>query len=300
MKKLRMRVYQILDGDPLSASTLSRAVNALIISVIVLSVFVIIIESHTPIYEAGSDFFIVFERLSIAFFTFEFLLRLWARGAAYEAANGGSKRGRFEYLMSFHGIIDLLSIAPFYLQLLFPGLDLRMLRILRLLRLLKLSRYNSALEDLVRAVKSERHSFLATLYIILIVLILSSALLYYAESAAQPEKLASIIHAMYWSLITLTTVGYGDISPVTPVGQLVASFTALLGVATVAMFTGIIASSFSRQIARRRVIFEQELEKAYEDGVLSKDEDAFLTELKTRFDLSDEEVENMRKRAIKS
>ena len=300
MKKLRMRVYQILDGDPLSASTLSRAVNALIISVIVLSVFVIIIESHTPIYEAGSDFFIVFERLSIAFFTFEFLLRLWARGAAYEAANGWPKRGRFEYLMSFHGIIDLLSIAPFYLQLLFPGLDLRMLRILRLLRLLKLSRYNSALEDLVRAVKSERHSFLATLYIILIVLILSSALLYYAESAAQPEKLASIIHAMYWSLITLTTVGYGDISPVTPVGQLVASFTALLGVATVAMFTGIIASSFSRQIARRRVIFEQELEKAYEDGVLSKDEDAFLTELKTRFDLSDEEVESMRKRAIKS
>ena len=300
MKKLRMRVYQILDGDPLSASTLSRAVNALIISVIVLSVFVIIIESHTPIYEAGSDFFIVFERLSIAFFTFEFLLRLWARGAGYEAANGGPKRGRFEYLMSFHGIIDLLSIAPFYLQLLFPGLDLRMLRILRLLRLLKLSRYNSALEDLVRAVKSERHSFLATLYIILIVLILSSALLYYAESAAQPEKLASIIHAMYWSLITLTTVGYGDISPVTPVGQLVASFTALLGVATVAMFTGIIASSFSRQIARRRVIFEQELEKAYEDGVLSKDEDAFLTELKTRFDLSDEEVESMRKRAIKS
>ena len=85
-----------------------------------------------------------------------------------------------------------------------------------------------------------------------------------------------------------------------PVGQLVASFTALLGVATVAMFTGIIASSFSRQIARRRVIFEQELEKAYEDGVLSKDEDAFLTELKTRFDLSDEEVESMRKRAIKS
>ena len=163
-----------------------------------------------------------------------------------------------------------------------------------------MSRYNSALEDLVRAVKSERHSFLATLYIILIVLILSSALLYYAESAAQPEKLASIIHAMYWSLITLTTVGYGDISPVTPVGQLVASFTALLGVATVAMFTGIIASSFSRQIARRRVIFEQELEKAYEDGVLSKDEDAFLTELKTRFDLSDEEVESMRKRAIKS
>lgn len=300
MKKLRMRVYQILDGDPLSTSTLSRAVHALIIFVIVLSVFVIIIESHTPIYEAGSDFFIIFERLSIAFFTFEFLLRLWARGAAYEAANGGPKRGRFEYLRSFHGIIDLLSIAPFYLQLLFPGLDLRMLRILRLLRLLKLSRYNSALEDLVRAVKSERHSFLATLYIILIVLILSSALMYYAESAAQPEKLASIIHAMYWSLITLTTVGYGDISPVTPVGQLVASFTALLGVATVAMFTGIIASSFSRQIARRRAIFEQELEKAYEDGALSKDEDAFLTELKARFDLSDEEVESMRKRAIKS
>jgi len=300
MLVLRKRLYEILEGDRLSAPPLARAVNGFIFAVIVLSVLVVILESHTPTYEAQKELFIALERLSISFFTFEFLLRIWAHGAAYDADNGGARRGRFEYLKSFYGIVDLLAIAPIYLQFIFPGVDLLVLRILRLLRLLKLSRYNSALEDLLRAIKAERYSFFATLYIILIVMILSSALMYYAESAAQPEKLASILHAMYWSLITLTTVGYGDISPVTPIGKLISSFTALLGVATVAIFTGIIASSFSRQLERRRMIYEQELEKAYEDGVLSKDEEAFLAELRTRFDLSEEEVEGMRKRAIRS
>lgn len=299
MLMLRKRIHLILDGDPFTATPFARAVNAVIVIAIMLSVIVVIIESYQPIYEAEETFFVVFERISIAFFTFEFLLRLWARGAAYTPEDGGSWRGRREYLTSFHGIVDFLAVAPFYLQILFPGADLRILRLLRLLRLLKISRYNSALEDLMRAILDERRSFVATLYILAIAITLSSALMYYAESGLQPEKLASIPHAMYWSLITLTTVGYGDISPVTPIGKAISSITALLGVSTVAMLTGIVASSFSNQIARRRAIFEQELEKAYEDGVLSAQEDALLVELKNRFDLSDEEVETMKARALK-
>jgi voltage-gated potassium channel len=165
--------------------------------------------------------------------------------------------------------------------------------------LLKLSRYNSALEDLIRAIRDERRAFVATLYILCAVIILSSALMYYAEGAAQPEKLASIPHAMYWSLVTLTTVGYGDISPVTPIGKVISSVTALLGVSTVAMFAGIISSSFSNRVARRRMIFEEELAHAYQDGVLTEEEDALLKELIDRFDLSDEEVSEMKKRVLK-
>ncbi|WP_439138975.1 potassium channel family protein [Roseicyclus sp.] len=298
MSSLRSRVHQILDGDPLTASPIGRAVNAVIISMIVVSVAVIIIESYQPIYDAEKELFILFERISVAFFTLEFIIRMWASGASYSEDDGGPRRGRIEYLTSFHGVIDLLAIMPFYLQSLFPGADLRILRLLRLLRLLKLSRYNSALEDLIRAILDERRAFVATLYILCIAIVLSSALMYYAEGAAQPEKLASIPHAMYWSLITLTTVGYGDISPVTPIGKFISSVTALLGVSTVAMFAGIISSSFSQRVARRRMIFEQELEHAYEDGVLTQEEDALLKELINRFDLSEEEVANMKSRVL--
>lgn len=299
MLSLRARIYHILDGDPLSAPPFARFVNGAITLLIMISVIVVMIESYAPIYEAGKEFFILFEGICVACFTLEFLLRLWARGAAYSSENGGPRRGRFEYLTSFHGIIDLLAIAPFYLQMLFPGLDLRILRSLRLLRILKISRYNSALEDLIRAILDEKRAFVATLYILCILIVISSTLMFYAEGAAQPEKLASIPHAMYWSLITLTTVGYGDISPVTPIGKVISSATALLGVSTVAMFAGIISSSFSNRVMRRRMIFEQELENAYEDGVLTEEEGALLNELIARFDLSEEEVAEMKKRVLK-
>ena len=152
----------------------------------------------------------------------------------------------------------------------------------------------------MRAILDERRSFVATLYILCIAITLSSALMYYAEGAAQPDKLASIPHAMYWSLITLTTVGYGDISPITPIGKFISTVTALLGVSTVAMFTGIIASSFSNRVARRRMIFEEELEIAYEDGVLNDQEERVLKEMIERFDLSEEEVTEMTQRALKA
>ena len=180
MTTMRNQVYQILDGDPLTAPPFAKIVNAIIVFAIILSVAMVIIESHQPTYAAYEVIFITFERVSIAFFSAEYLLRLWARGDACKADNGGPRRGRLEYGTRFHGVIDLISIAPFYLQMFIPGLDLRILRLFRLMRLLKISRYNSALDDLARAIKSKRNSFIASLYIIFIVTILSSALMYYA------------------------------------------------------------------------------------------------------------------------
>lgn len=296
---IRAKAHAILEGDPPSASPLAKSINTLIIAVTLISVVCIIMESHKPTYQNYTYILILIENTCVALFTIEFLFRLWVQGAAEGTQSPGVIRSRIAYLTSFHGIVDWISIAPFYLQFFFPGVDLLILRVLRLLRLLKISRYNSALDDLLLAVRSERYTFSAALYIIFIVTILSSSLMYYAEGAAQPDHLASIPHAIYWSLITLTTVGYGDVSPITPLGKIISTLTALLGVATVAMFAGIIASSFSRQVARRQRIFEQELENAYEDGVLTKDEEALLQELKNRFSLSDEEVNDIRKRVLK-
>ena len=198
-----------------------------------------------------------------------------------------------KYIFSFHGIIDLVAILPFYLQVLLPGLDLRVLRILRLLRVFKLSHYSTALEDLFSAIFQERRSFAAASYLLLLALVLTSSFMYYAENAYQPEKFSSIPNAMYWSLITLTTVGYGDVSPVTSVGKFISIFTAFLGVSIVAMLTGIVASAFTNQIARKKVIFEDQIREAMKDGVLDADEKLLLEKLRLEFGLSEDQTEHL-------
>ena len=117
--------------------------------------------------------------------------------------------------------------------------------------------------------------------------------MYYAENAYQPEKFSSIPNAMYWSLITLTTVGYGDVSPVTSVGKFISIFTAFLGVSIVAMLTGIVASAFTNQIARKKVIFEDQIREAMKDGVLDADEKLLLEKLRLEFGLSEDQTEHL-------
>ena len=185
----------------------------------------------------------------------------------------------------------MVSILPFYLQALFPGLDLRVLRTLRLLRIFKLSNYNTAIEDLFSAVYEERKSFIAALYLFVIAFVLTSSLIYYAENEVQPEKFSSIPDAMYWSLITLTTVGYGDVSPLTWVGKIISVATALMGVSVVALLTGILANAFSNQIARRRLIFEDQIREALEDGVVDAVETRSLEQLRQEFGLSKQQAD---------
>ena len=218
---------------------------------------------------------------------------MWARRACSNGQRTERGQGRLKYIFSFHGIIDLVAILPFYLQVLLPGLDLRVLRILRLLRVFKLSHYSTALEDLFSAIYQERRSFAAASYLLLLALVLTSSFMYYAEHTHQPDKFSSIPNAMYWSLITLTTVGYGDVSPVTSVGKFISIFTAFLGVSIVAMLTGIVASAFTNQIARKKVIFEDQIREAMKDGILDADEKQLLEKLRLEFGLSEDQTEHL-------
>ena len=261
--------------------------DRLITLVILLSVTEIILESVDSIGSVYGAQLAMFETFSIAFFTLEFLLRLWSNGARHSDSDW---KGRKDYIFSFHGLVDIISILPFYLQAIFPGADLRVLRLLRLTRLLKLSHYSTAIEDLASAIYAERRSFGAVVYLLSIAIVASSTLMYYAEAAVQPEKLASIPHAIYWSVITLTTVGYGDISPITPVGKAIAIVTAFLGIATLAIFSGIVATSFANQLARKKVLYEQQLRDALSDGFVEEREKQLLTKLQSEFGLSDEVV----------
>jgi voltage-gated potassium channel len=286
VQEIRWRTMQILDeGD--ADDKPSLWCDRLITLVILLSVTAIILESVDGIGSVYGAQFAMFEAFSVAFFTLEFLLRLWSNGSRHSQSDW---KGRKDYIFSFHGLVDIISILPFYLQAIFPGADLRVLRILRLTRLLKLSHYSTAIEDLASAIYAERRSFGAVVYLLAIAIVASSTLMYYAEAAVQPEKLASIPHAIYWSVITLTTVGYGDISPITPVGKAIAIVTAFLGIATLAIFSGIVATSFANQLAKKKVLYEQQLRDALSDGFVEEREKQLLSKLQSEFGLSDEMV----------
>ena len=295
VQDIRLRTMQILDKGDVDDKP-SLWCDRLITLVILLSVTEIILESVDSIGSVYGAQLAMFETFSIAFFTLEFLLRLWSNGSRHSDSDW---KGRKDYIFSFHGLVDIISILPFYLQAIFPGADMRVLRLLRLTRLLKLSHYSTAIEDLASAIYAERRSFGAVVYLLSIAIVASSTLMYYAEAAVQPEKLASIPHAIYWSVISLTTVGYGDISPITPVGKAIAIVTAFLGIATLAIFSGIVATSFANQLARKKVLYEQQLRDALSDGFVEEREKQLLTKLQSEFGLSDEvvaEISNQVKR----
>jgi voltage-gated potassium channel len=255
---------------------------------IVLNLIAISLESVVHIGQAYERFFFVFEMFSVIVFGIEYLLRIWASAASSSSKWKGPLAKRLEYIFSFTGLVDLIAILPSILSIFVGSVDLRWLRVLRMVRLLKISHYSSALEDLVSAIKHESGSFTAAMYLLVLALFFSSSALYLVESDVQPEKFSSIPETMWWSIITLTTVGYGDASPVTALGKVIAAITALMGVMTVALLTGIVANAFANQVQRRNSIFEAEIVHALADGEISEEEAAKIEALRKRYDLSDE------------
>ena len=288
--QFQQRILEILESGQKGDRT-SRVCDTLIALLVVINIIAVTLESVSDFSVKYADQFFAIEFFSVVIFSIEYLMRLWASAAKNAAEDKIFGSSRLGYMLSFSGVIDLVSILPFYLQALFPGLDLRVLRTLRLLRIFKLSNYNTAIEDLFSAVYEERKSFIAALYLFVIAFVLTSSLIYYAENDVQPEKFASIPDAMYWSLITLTTVGYGDVSPVTWIGKVISVATALMGVSVVALLTGILANAFSNQIARRKLIFEDQIREALEDGVVDAVEVRSLEQLRKDFGLSKQQAD---------
>lgn len=269
----------------------SKFCDYFIAALVVLNVLAVTLESVSDFSVNYARQFYIVESFSVVIFSAEYLMRVWASAAKQGTHGRVFGSARLGYVFSFSGLVDLVSILPFYLQALFPGLDLRVLRTLRLLRIFKLSHYNTAIEDLFSAIYEERKSFIAAFYLLIIAFVLTSSLIYFAEHRAQPDKFSSIPDAMYWSLITLTTVGYGDVSPVTWIGKVISVITALMGVSVVALLTGIIANAFSNQIARRKLIFEDQIREAMEDGVVDAVETRSLEELRKEFGLSKQQAD---------
>jgi voltage-gated potassium channel len=192
------------------------------------------------------------------------------------------------YVWSFHGLVDLLAILPFFLQALWPGLDLRFLRIIRVMRILKLSHYSTALEDLLASIYAERDAFVSALYLLVLSILITSCLIYFAEHHLQPDKLGTIPDAMWWSIVTITTVGYGDVTPLSPWGKVIGAFTALSGIFTAALLTGIVASAFAARVRTHELEFTTEVEELLKDGHVDAKEQRTIDHLRHEYSLTED------------
>jgi len=243
MDTFKKRLYEIVFEADTPAG---KAFDIALLVTILLSILVVILESVKSIYTEFGILLRVLEWSITIFFTIEYILRIFIVNKPKS------------YIFSFYGIIDLLSVLPSYIGLAFAGMSglivIRALRLLRIFRILKLSRYVSESKVIVAALKASRAKISVFLYAVVMLVIIIGTIMYLVEG--EVGGFTSIPRGIYWAIVTLTTVGYGDIAPVTPIGQFIASFVMILGYAIIAVPTGIVTSEFALAAKSKKITAE--------------------------------------------
>lgn len=240
---IRHRTFELLEPEETGEDRLSRAIDIGLMTLILLNVISVILSTVEEIYAAAPLAFEVFDRLSVAIFALEYILRVWCC-----VENPRYKRpfsGRLRYLFTPLALVDLIAIAPLIVP--FTEADLRSVRTLRLLRMLrvfKFSRYSRGVHVMLDVLKKRKEELVAALGMLVTLLIVASTVVYYAERNVQPEKFSSIPVSMWWGITTLTTVGYGDMAPVTLLGRIFGAVVSVGGLLLVALPTGIVGAGF--------------------------------------------------------
>lgn len=264
-------LYYLVDEKD-EHNRLSKGVNYFLMALILLSVGEMALETDENIYKPYKTYFHIFDFFTVMVFSAEYVIRILT--AHLHPENIGKTRWQSirNYIFSFAGIIDLVSIIPFYLDLAFDGRVFRTLKLLRLFRVFKIARYNESMKDVIDVIRTKSTEIGVIMSVIIIIMIISSFLMFYAEHKAQPEAFPNVLGCMWWAVVTMTTIGYGDVYPVTYYGKIIGSVMALLGIGLVAMPTGIISAGFLEKVNERREKKDKEAEEqAKEDEEKSKD-----------------------------
>ncbi len=285
---LRAVVFRLLETAKDSSDRASRLVDIVLIFLIATSVFAVILESMPSVHVRLQAELFWFEVVTISVFSVEYLLRVWSAVEHEDYHNQNHLWARLRFMLSFHAIVDLVAILPFYLLTfgLFPTVDMRFLRAVRLLRVLKLSRYSVALNMLITTINENGRALLASFMILVTVMLLAASGMYYFERLVQPDDFGSIPAAMWWAFSTLTTVGYGDVTPITNGGKVFGAMITVVGIGMVALPTSILATGYSQQLRISEQAYKKRADAALDDGVLSDDEIKDLEELRIDLGLS--------------
>ncbi|MBI5012732.1 MAG: ion transporter [Methylocystis sp.] len=248
---LRRRVHVVLDGG--SHDRFARVVHRGLIGLVLLSVVSVIFESVPEYSDRYEDIFNVIEYVAVAAFTLEYVLRVWCAPEHALYARRTPTAARLAFIASGWALIDLAAFLPFYLSFYFSA-DLRVFLMLRLLRFFKFARYSPGIRTLLAVIEAERKALLAWLIILFGAVLFFSTAMHIAEHEAQPEKFGTIPAAMWWAIETVTTVGYGEVIPLTLAGKLIASFAMVTGFLLLGLPVGILATAFAEEIHRREFV----------------------------------------------
>jgi voltage-gated potassium channel len=249
----RKRIFEIIERSKDSGRA-NAVFDWFLMILICLNVIAVISSSIDELQARYNKLFNYFEYFSIAIFTIEYLLRIWTAPCKFPSPQKPPIFPYLRYIFSFMGIIDLCAILPFYLPFV-VNVDLRVLRILRLfrlLRVLKLTRYNNSLKLIDSVLNKQKDKLYITIFFMLIVILLASTIMYFAENTVQPDKFPNIPATLWWAVATLTTVGYGDVYPVTVLGKLLGGLISIMGIGLIAMPSGIISMGLIKEVKREK------------------------------------------------
>ena len=248
-KHLRRRVYEILERD-MPGDWAGAAIARFIMLLIVVNLVAITLESVPTLQARYALVFAIIEYISLIIFTVEYCLRLWVAIEHTPHHHLSPFAARLKYAVSAGGLVDLLAILPFWFGFLLPA-DLRVVLVLRIVRFLKIARYSPAMRSLLDVLYSERRALFGCVVVLLGATLMAAALMHLVEGRVQPDKFGTIPDAMWWAIVTLGTIGYGDVVPVTAIGKLIAAITIFVGLIMVALPIGIIANAFDEEVHRR-------------------------------------------------
>ncbi len=281
---LRIQTYKLLASSH-DGKLISSAMDCFLIALITINVLAVIMATINSFQMQYAKALYRFEIFSIGVFTFEYLLRVWScvEDRRFDGYSSNFKK-RLRFIMTPMAIIDLIAILPFHLLML-GNFDLRFLRVLRLVRILKLTRYSGTMAMILRVLREEISTFMAAIFVMTLVMVIAASGIYLAEHNTQPNEFSSIPQSMWWAIVTLTTVGYGDVVPMTFAGKLFAVCIMIAGVGLVALPTGILASSFSENLKRNQRTITKALTKALADGEITDKERRTLDALSRKLGL---------------
>jgi voltage-gated potassium channel len=297
LRAARLRTAQLLEAHE-PGDMASRMVDIFLVTLILANVAAVVLFTVDSVGVTYRGIFIQFELFSVIVFTVEYFLRLWSC-VDLPAYKG---RSRLRWVFSPLGLIDLLAVLPFYVFMLLPQdhvslLLLRIFRSLRLLRLFKLARYSPAINILVAVLKREARVLTVVSFIMAIILVLAAWGMYNLERHLQPEAFGSIPSSLWWAVVSLTTVGYGDVVPISTGGRIFAGMISLIGIGMISLPAGIMAAGFSTEVHRRSRTYQRAVELVTRDGELTDKEQHELRVLQEELGIDDEEATRMINRA---